>query len=84
MIILGLFDKINNSYDKFFMIRKDEFNNFMKSLKIIVNNGEFLLCICLHYVNVFVYGGSGALHDSCHLCNGQQLVLVTVIELEEL
>ena len=28
MIILGIFDKINNSYDKFFMIRKDEYNNF--------------------------------------------------------
>ena len=45
MIILGLFDKINNSYDKFFMIRKDEFNNFMKSLKIIVNNGTDVLSV---------------------------------------
>ncbi len=45
MIILGLFDKLNNSYDKFFMIRKDEFNNFMKSLKIIVNNGTDVLSV---------------------------------------
>lgn len=45
MIILGIFDKINNSYDKFFMIRKDEFNNFMKSLKIIVNNGTDVLSV---------------------------------------
>ena len=45
MIILGIFDKINNSYDKFFMIRKDEYNNFMKSLKIIVNNGTDVLSV---------------------------------------
>lgn len=45
MIVLGIFDKISNSYDRFFMIRKDELNNFMKSLKIIVNNGTDVLSV---------------------------------------
>lgn len=45
MIVLGIFDKISNAYDRFFMIRKDELNNFMKSLKIIVNNGTDVLSV---------------------------------------
>ena len=45
MIILGLFDKANHCFDKFFMIREDELNNFMKSLKIIVNNGTDVLSV---------------------------------------
>lgn len=45
MIVLGIFDKISNCYDKFFLIRKDELNNFMKSLRIIVNNGTDVLSV---------------------------------------
>ena len=45
MIVLGLYDKANSCYDKYFMIRKDEYNNFMKSLKIIVNNGTDVLSV---------------------------------------
>ena len=45
MIILGLYDKPNTCFDKFFMIREDEFNNFIKSLKIIVNNGTDVLSV---------------------------------------
>ncbi len=45
MIILGLYDKANSCYDKYFMIREDERNNFIKSLKIIVNNGTDVLSV---------------------------------------
>lgn len=45
MIVLGLYDKANSTYDKYFMIREDERNNFIKSLKIIVNNGTDVLSI---------------------------------------
>ena len=45
MILLGLFDKANHCFDKFFMIREDELNNFIKSLKIIVNNGTDVLSV---------------------------------------
>lgn len=45
MIVLGLYDKANSVYEKFFMIRNDEFNNFIKSLKIIVNNGTDVLSV---------------------------------------
>lgn len=45
MIVLGLYDKANSMYDKFFMIREDERNNFIKSLKIIVNNGTDVLSV---------------------------------------
>ena len=45
MIVLGLYDKANSCYDKYFMIREDERNNFIKSLKIIVNNGTDVLSV---------------------------------------
>ena len=45
MIILGLYDTANSCYDKYFMIREDERNNFIKSLKIIVNNGTDVLSV---------------------------------------
>ena len=45
MIVLGLYDKANSCYDKYFMIREDERNNFIKSLKIIVNNGSDVLSV---------------------------------------
>ena len=45
MIVLGLYDKANSMYDKYFMIRDDERNNFIKSLKIIVNNGTDVLSV---------------------------------------
>lgn len=45
MIVLGLFDKANHCFDRYFMIRDDELNNFVKSLKIIVNNGTDVLSV---------------------------------------
>ena len=60
MIILGLYDKPNTCFDKFVMIREDEFNNFIKSLKIIVNNGTDVLS---------VYSDDYYIFDLAHLKN---------------
>ena len=60
MIVLGLYDKANSMYDKYFMIRDDERNNFIKSLKIIVNNGTDVLSVYSDdFVNTHVIYADG-------------------------
>ncbi len=62
MIVLGLYDKANSCYDKYFMIREDERNNFIKSLKIIVNNGTDVLSVYsddYYLAEIAILNGSG-------------------------
>lgn len=62
MIVLGLYDKANSIYEKYFLIREDERNNFIKSLKIIVNNGTDVLSIYsddYYLIEIVNLNGSG-------------------------
>ncbi len=66
MIVLGLYDKANSCYDKYFMIREDEKNNFIKSLKIIVNNGTDVLSVYSddYYLNEIAILNSSGLQNT--------------------
>ena len=66
MIVLGLYDKANSCYDKYFMIREDERNNFIKSLKIIVNNGTDVLSVYSddYYLSEIAILNSSALQNT--------------------
>ena len=59
MIVLGLYDKANSCYDKYFMIREDEKNNFIKSLRIIVNNGTDVLSVDYYLCEIAILNSSG-------------------------
>ena len=37
MIVLGLYDKANSIYDKYFMIREDERNNFIGRVRTMAS-----------------------------------------------
>lgn len=70
-ILLGIYDKKSSRFDKYFLIDLFDYNNFVKNLRVIVNDNKDVYSI---YCDDFVLQ-SVSFFDELGICKHDDLIL---------